>query len=68
MRGFISGIIGFVLLVGIIAFVMAIPVMLLWNYFMPDMFGLAEINFWQALALSLLSSMLFKSAGSSSGN
>jgi len=68
MRGFIAGIIGFVLLVGIIAFVMAIPVMLLWNYFMPDMFGLAEINFWQALALSLLSSMLFKSAGSSSGN
>ena len=58
-------VIAFVLIIGLAA-LMALPVMWLWNYVMPDVFGLTEIVFWQALALSMLSSMLLKSSSSSS--
>jgi hypothetical protein len=34
-------------------------VMLLWNALIPDIFGLAVINFWQALGLLVLSRILF---------
>lgn len=46
----------------------ALPVMLLWNWLIPVIFGLPSISFWQALGLSLLSSLLFKSSSSSSSN
>jgi len=59
--------IGFVITIALIAVVITFPLMWCWNYVMPDLFGLAEINFWQALVLSLLSSMLFKSPNSSKG-
>lgn len=42
------------------AIIGAFPVMWLWNYVMPAMFGLAKVNFWQALALIVLSGLLFK--------
>jgi hypothetical protein len=44
----------------------AMPVMLLWNWLMPDLFGLASINFWQALGVSALCGLLFKPFNSSS--
>jgi protein-S-isoprenylcysteine O-methyltransferase Ste14 len=44
----------------------AFPVMLMWNYLMPVVFGLKTISFGQALILSLLCSTLFKSSPSSS--
>ena len=36
-------------------------VMLLWNWLMPLIFGLIEINFWQALGILVLSKILFGS-------
>lgn len=36
------------------------PLWLLWNWLMPDIFGLPHITFWQAVGLNLLSSILFK--------
>lgn len=48
-------------IVAIIALVVAFPIMLLWNWLMPVIFGLTTINIWQALGLGLLSGMLFKS-------
>jgi len=53
------------LIVFLSSFLMAIPVWLLWNGVMPDIFGLPVITLWQALGLSVLSSLLFKSASSS---
>lgn len=50
----------------IVAIVLALPVMWLWNYLMPDIFGLIKIDFWQALCLNLLCGVLFKSSSSSS--
>jgi len=38
-------------------------VMLLWNWLMPDIFGLKVITYWQAWGLFLLSTLLFKGMG-----
>jgi len=45
--------------------VFALPLMWFWNFVMPDVFNLPEIGFFQALALLLISSMLFRSTSSS---
>jgi len=37
----------------------SLPVMWLWNWLMPDLFGLQQITIWQALGLSVLCSLLF---------
>lgn len=50
----------------ILALLTAWPVMLLWNAVVPTIFGLQAISFSEALCLSLLSSILFKSTPSSS--
>lgn len=34
-------------------------VMYLWNWLMPEIFGLTSITFWQALGLLVLSKILF---------
>jgi len=36
------------------------PLMVLWNWIMPTIFGLPEIGFWQACGLQLLATILFK--------
>lgn len=40
----------------------SLPVMWLWNWLIPDIFGLIEITFFQALGLTLLCNFLFKSS------
>lgn len=35
-------------------------IMWAWNLVMPYLFGLPEINFWMALAISVLTSLLFR--------
>lgn len=52
--------IGFVFLCGLI-------VMLLWNWLMPDIFGLKRLTYWQAWGLLLLCSILFKGWGAHHG-
>ncbi len=59
----ILGVIG---LVVVIAVLMTLPTMWLWNWLMPTIFGLIKIGFWQALGLNLLAGILFKSSSSSS--
>jgi hypothetical protein len=39
-------------------------VMLLWNWLVPFIFGLAVINFWQAIGLLALARLLFSGFGS----
>jgi hypothetical protein len=43
--------------------VVGIAVMLLWNWLMPDVFGLAALSFWQALGLLALARILFGGLG-----
>lgn len=47
---------GFVLL----SLVLSLPVMWLWDWLMPTMFGLKEITLLQAWGLNFLCSLLFK--------
>ena len=53
---------------------MGIVMMALWNALMPEIFGLIEINIWQAYGLLLLSKLLFgrfgkgRSSGGKWGN
>jgi hypothetical protein len=35
-------------------------VMLLWNWLMPDIFGLKQVDYWQAWGLLILCCILFK--------
>jgi hypothetical protein len=44
----------------VVAMVVALPVMWLWDWLMPTLFGLTEITWPQAMGLCLLCSMLFK--------
>ncbi len=37
------------------------PLMVLWNWLMPTIFGLPYITFWQACGLQLIAALLFKS-------
>jgi len=55
-------VIGIALIIGLL---MGFPTMWCWNYLMPELFGLKEINFWQALVMQGLCSALFKSSSSS---
>lgn len=53
----VLSIISYIVIFGIL---LALPVMLLWNWVIPDIFvGLKPIDFWHALGLSLLSSCFF---------
>jgi hypothetical protein len=38
-----------------------LPLQILWNLLMPEIFGLPYISFWQACGLQLMAALLFKS-------
>ena len=48
----------------IMALIMAIPVMFLWDWIMPALFGLGTITLFQAWGLSVLCALLFKNNSS----
>jgi len=45
----------------LLSFIIAVLVMLLWNWLMPVIFGLVKITYWQAWGLTILCNCLFKS-------
>jgi hypothetical protein len=53
------------LIIAIVALLLAWVTMVLWNWLMPDIFGLKLITFWQAFGLNLLTGVLFKNSSSS---
>ena len=65
-------IVGWVLLaiIGIAALIIlfGFVIMWLWNWLMPDLFGLTTITYWQAIGICLLSKILFGGFGGSGGN
>lgn len=48
---------GIILLMGLL---WALPTMLLWDWLMPELFGLSTITIWQAWGLNILAGILFK--------
>ena len=51
---------GFIILF-VMAALVSLPVMLLWDWLMPTIFGLKEITWFQAWGLLFLCGLLFKS-------
>ena len=47
------------LIMMIVAILLGLPLMLLWNWIMPDLFRLPYITFWQAVGLNILAGILF---------
>lgn len=45
----------------VVAALMSLPVMLLWDWLMPAIFGLPEITWFQAWGLLFLCGLLFRS-------
>ena len=43
------------------ALILAFPTMVLWNWLMPKIFGLTQIDIFQAMGLNFLSGILLKS-------
>ena len=58
--------IGFLETIILVGMLLAIPLMLLWNYLMPEIFGLMEISLFQAFLINILTGILFGSKNSSS--
>ena len=59
MKTFLEGFLIVVVTLGFVALVLGLPLMLLWNWLMPNIFYFEEITFWQAVGLNLLASILF---------
>ena len=51
--------IGIIILAIGLMFLSAFPLMWLWNWLMPEIFGLINIGYWQAFGLGLLSWFFF---------
>lgn len=60
MRAFVLSVASVVL----VAILYALPVMLLWNWLMPGIFGVPGVGVLQAMGICLLSALLFKSGAS----
>ena len=58
MKDIIINVISFVITVAIIAVILALPIMIVWNAVIPDICGFTKINFWQALYLAFLGRFL----------
>lgn len=54
--------VGFLAIVAVGALLTGFPLMWLWNWLMPMLFGLKVLTFWQAWGVSVLCSILFKSS------
>jgi hypothetical protein len=61
----LTTIVGFITLLVLVTLVFALPTMLLWDWLMPELFGLKEITLFQAWGLNFLCGILFKTNGSS---
>ncbi|PCJ92794.1 MAG: hypothetical protein COA50_14765 [Flavobacteriaceae bacterium] len=58
----------FAIIFGILlAFLCGYVVMRLWNWLMPDLFGLAIISYWQAVGILILAKIFFGMGNCSSG-
>lgn len=65
---FLGGLLGVLAVICLVCLLLGLPLMLLWNWLMPLVFGLPTLTFWQAVGMNLLASILFGKASTSSNN
>ena len=58
MEKVVTFILGVIMIFAVVV-LLTVPLYFLWNWLMPDIFGLPIINFWQAIGINILSSILF---------
>lgn len=51
-----------IIIVVLFAFIVGFPVMWLWNWLMPAIFGLVKISVWKAIGLNMLCGFLIRSS------
>ena len=71
MSDLLRKVLGVVIALAVYAFVsvvLSIPVLLLWNWLMPPIFGITKITLGQAWGISLLCSILFGKSSSEKSN
>lgn len=56
-------VVGGVIMAGLFALIFGYFVMLLWNWLMPEIFGLPEITYWKAAGIIILARLLFGGMG-----
>jgi hypothetical protein len=61
-KGFFKVLIGGIFFI-ILVFLFGYITMRLWNWLMPELFGLGEIQYWQALGVLILAKILFGGFG-----
>lgn len=61
MNQFVGMLVVGVMVLFVVAALMSLPVMLLWDWLMPQIFGLPTITWFQAWGLLFLCGLLFKS-------
>ena len=61
------GFFGAILITTAFLILTSVPIWLLWNALFPVIFGLSEITWLQALGITLLSNLLFKTPNFGSG-
>ena len=44
----------------LLVMLLGMPLQLLWNWLMPNLFNLPYISFWQAVGLNLMAAILFR--------
>ena len=60
MKSNIESILYIIGIVILIVMLLGIPLQILWNLLMPELFNLPYITFWQAVGLNLISAILFR--------
>ena len=68
IKPIVVGIVAFVIMSVIVALIFGLPVMLLWNWLMPDIFGCKTITYLQASGLFLLCALLFQTRVNGNSN
>ncbi len=61
---FVIIVFGIIFITGL-AILLGYVIMSLWNWLMPELFGLPELRYWQAVGLFVLIKLLFGSCGGS---
>ena len=57
----VEGILIVIGLIMLVAMLFGLPLQILWNLLMPELFSLPYISFWQACGLNLIAGILFRS-------
>ena len=60
MKNNIETILYIVGIIILIVILLGLPLQILWNLLMPELFSLPYISFWQACGLNLIATILFR--------